>query len=68
MVAALELAIHLGELDQMQNACRRVVMLSNSNEFHLKIKSVVCQGPAPADPGYSKGRRLRRLFKYSSKI
>ena len=25
----------------MQNACRRVVMLSNSNEFYLKIKSVV---------------------------
>ena len=29
-----------------------------------------CWGPAPADPGYSKGRRLRRLFKWaqSSKV
>ena len=27
-----------------------------------------CWGPAPADPGYSKGRRCRRLFTYSSKI
>ena len=27
-----------------------------------------CRGPAPADPGYSKGRQLRQLFKYSSKI
>ena len=27
-----------------------------------------CRGTAPADPGYSKGRRRRRLFKYSSKI
>ena len=27
-----------------------------------------CRGPAPVDPGYSKGRRLRWLFKYSSKI
>ena len=31
-------------------------------------RSLVCWGPALADPGYSKGRRLRRLFKYSSKI
>ena len=23
-----------------------------------------CRGPAPADPGYSKGRRHRRLFIY----
>ena len=27
-----------------------------------------CWGPAPADPGYSKGRWCRRLFTYSSKI
>ena len=27
-----------------------------------------CRGPAPADPGYSKGRQRRQLFTYLSKI
>ena len=30
--------------------------------------SEMCRGPAPADPGYSKGRLSQRLFTYLSKI
>ena len=32
------------------------------------VKKAECRVPAPADPGYSKGRRSRRLFTYLSKI
>ena len=36
--------------------------------YFMRELPPACRGPAPADPGYSKGRRLQRLFKYSSKI
>ena len=34
----------------------------------LRYIGLRCRGPAPADPGYSKGRWRRRLFIYLSKI
>ena len=34
----------------------------------IKLLDYLCRGPAPADPGYSKGRWRRQLFTYLSKI
>ena len=43
------------------------IYLENKTRFG-RIHALQCRGPAPADPGYSKGRRRRQLFIYLSEI